>query len=129
MMKYLWLWKGLGITGLLGLILLITIWNGWLTPYQQIPRSIELVLLLTPLMFLVRGMLRGNAKTNVYGILWSLFYASLGVWYITSEMEQGYGIGLTAFSVLMYIGSFLTARTLGQFYKKQQAEAEQSEEA
>lgn len=126
MMKYLWLWKALGISGLLGLMLTITVWNGWLTTYQQIPRSIELLILLLPLMLLIRGMFNGRVAANVYAVLLSLCYATLGAWYVAEPIERGYGIALIGFSVLLYLGGFLTARTRGQVHKEKLAtEADQ----
>lgn len=40
-------WRNLASVGLIGLILWVILWNGWLTPYQRVPRLLELLLLLT----------------------------------------------------------------------------------
>jgi uncharacterized membrane protein len=111
------LWRVVASLGLLGLIFLIIVWNGWLTPVQQVPRWLELLLLLTPLMLLVRGVFHGWGTVYVYGILVSLLYATLGAWYAVAPPEQAYGYGLLGFSVLLYAGSFMGAKVLGKMSK------------
>ncbi len=111
------LWRGVASLGLVGLILLIIAWNGWLTPVQQVPRWLELLLLLTPLMLLVRGIFHGWGTVYVYGILVSLLYATLGAWYAVAPPEHVYGYGLLGFSALLYGGSFMGAKVLGKMSK------------
>ena len=111
-MKYLLVWRMLAITGLLGLIFLIILWNGWLTPVQQIPRSIELFVLLVPLLFFVRGLLNGNYSTHVNVAFPALVYFLLGVWYALTPLEEVYGYLLISFSFMLYLGGFLYARTI-----------------
>lgn len=113
MTKILWLWRSCVIIGLIGLILLIVIWNGWLTPIQHIPRSVEIIILVAPLLWLVRGVLYGRNSTQVYSIILSLPYAILGVWYLLSPVEIYYGFGLLIFSTLMYLGGFFSVKIVG----------------
>ncbi len=114
-------WRLVASIGLLGLIFLIIAWNGWLTPVQHVPRWIELLLLLTPLMLLVRGIFHGWGTVYVYSILVSLLYATLGAWYAIAPLEQFYGYGLLGFSVLLYLGSFMGAKVLGKMSKSKAA--------
>lgn len=111
------LWRTLAIAGLLGLIFWIILWNGWLTPVQYLPRWLELLVLLPPLLYLVRGTLHGRIKTSVYAILISLLYATIGVWFAVSPPEQLYGYVMLALSVSLYAGSFMTAKVLGKQLK------------
>jgi uncharacterized membrane protein len=120
-MKLLMLWRTLAIVGLLGLIFWVILWNGWLTPVQRVPRWLELLLLLAPLMFLVRGILHGRIATHVHAVLISLLYATLGAWYAVAPPEQWYGYLLLAFSVCLYAGGFMTAKVLGKQAKEAQA--------
>ncbi|MEE9351053.1 MAG: DUF2069 domain-containing protein [Thiotrichaceae bacterium] len=111
-MKYLIIWRILAITGLLGLIFLIIAWNGWLSPVQKIPRSIELLILLTPLLFFVRGILNGRYSTHVAVAFPGIIYFVLGVWYAFTPKEEIYGYLMILLSCMLYLGGFLYARTL-----------------
>ncbi|EIJ32794.1 DUF2069 domain-containing protein [Thiothrix nivea] len=113
-MKLLLLWRTLSVGGLLGLILLVILWNGWLTPIQHMPRWLELLILLAPLLYLVRGILHGRISTSVHAILISLPYATLGVWYAVSPPEQLYGYLMLALSVALYLGSFMSVKLVGK---------------
>jgi len=99
-------------TSLIGLIVLIVVWNGWLTPVQHIPRSIELLLLLAPLLFFVRGILHKRYNSYVQVTFPALFYFLLGIWYALTPQEVGYGISMTLLGLCLYLGGFFSARTL-----------------
>jgi uncharacterized membrane protein len=113
-MTLLTIWRSLAVGGLLGLIFLIILWNGWLTPVQQMPRWMELLILLSPLMLLVRGILHGWVSTHVKAVLVSLIYTTIGLWYASSQQEKPYGYLLLLFSVCLYLGGFMTAKVLGK---------------
>ena len=113
-MNLITLWRSLASGGLIGLIFWIILWNGWLTPVQEVPRWIELLLLLTPLMLMVRGVLHGRPSTHVYALLASLFYASMGCWYAMAPPDQWYGYVLLFLSVCLYVGGYMTAKILGK---------------
>jgi uncharacterized membrane protein len=113
-MNLLLLWRTLSVGGLLGLIFWIILWNGWLTPVQYVPRWLELLIFLAPLMYLVRGILHGRISTSVHAILISLPYATLGVWFAVSPPEQVYGYVMLTLSICLYLGSFMTAKVLGK---------------
>ncbi|MEB4592931.1 DUF2069 domain-containing protein [Candidatus Thiothrix sp. Deng01] len=117
-MKLLLLWRTLSVGGLLGLIAWIILWNGWLTPIQHMPRWLELLILLAPLLYLVRGILHGRISSSVHAILISLVYATLGVWYAVSPLEQLYGYLMLALSAALYLGSFMSAKVLGKQAKE-----------
>ncbi|QLQ31106.1 MAG: DUF2069 domain-containing protein [Candidatus Thiothrix singaporensis] len=117
-MKLLLLWRTLSVGGLLGLIAWIILWNGWLTPIQHMPRWLELLILLAPLLYLVRGILHGRISSSVHAILISLIYATLGVWYAASPLEQLYGYLMLALSAALYLGSFMSAKVLGKQAKE-----------
>ena len=53
------LWRAMAAIGIIGLLVLIVLWNGWFTPVQQFPRSIEIAIMCIPLLFFVRGILYG----------------------------------------------------------------------
>lgn len=105
-------WQHLTSLSLIGLIVLIIVWNGWLTPVQQIPRSIELLILLLPLVFFVRGILHKHYNRYVQVTFPALFYFLLGIWYVLTPQEMAYGIGMTLLSIGLYLGGFFSARTM-----------------
>ena len=114
-------WRNLASVGLIGLILWVILWNGWLTPYQRVPRWLELLLLLTPLLSLLRGVLYSRPKPLFYSLLASLVYVTMGFWYVLEPPEQLYGYLLIAFSICLYTGAFMSLRIV-----QKQAETEAS---
>ena len=109
----LWLARTLAIGGLLGLVILIVLWNGWLDPQQRVPRSIELSIMLFPLLFLVRGILGGRPPAHVHATLISLLYLSIGIWFAFTPGEEPYGYLMTTLSIMLYLGGFFVANVLG----------------
>lgn len=107
-----WWVRGCAIVGLFGLIGLITIWNGWLAPVQQVPLWLELLLFILPLALLIRGILRGFPMTHVYATMVSLLYMIFGCWYMLTPQEEIYGYLMLGLSVVLYIGGFFGAKLL-----------------
>lgn len=105
-------WYWMSIIGLIGLILLIIVWNAWLAPWetQVIPRPIEFAIFLLPLAFLTRGLFAGSTKVHAYGSFTALFYVSFGFWYLFTPLEEIYGAAMLFFSFMLYLGSFMYAR-------------------
>lgn len=100
-------WRTLAGIGILGLITLCVVWNGWLTPVQDSPRSIEIALLVAPLLYFVRGVLHGNRDTFIAVMLVSFIYVLLGIWYAFSAEEKIYGYLMIIFSLFLFFGSLL----------------------
>ena len=101
-------WRVLAAIGAVGLVILIVLWNGWLTPVQEIPRSIEIGLLVAPLLFFLRNILRGERDAFIVATLLSFLYALLGIWYIYSAEEAIYGYLMLVLSLLLFFGCLLT---------------------
>ncbi len=114
MNKLLGLWRACAVGGLLGLITLILLWNGWLSTAQQFPRSLELLIMLTPLLWLLRGILQGRVSSHVYAVLIALIYATLGAWYAFTPEEEIYGVLMIALSSVLYLGGFMVAKITGK---------------
>ncbi|MEH6455709.1 MAG: DUF2069 domain-containing protein [Cocleimonas sp.] len=93
--------------GILGLIILIVIWNSWLTPIQEYPRSVEILFFAGPLLFFIRGILHARRYSMVIITMVSFAYILMGVWYILSVDEKVYGYLLLALSFLMFLGSLM----------------------
>jgi len=101
------LWRLLAAIGILGLVVLIVLWNGWLSPVQDIPRSIEIAVLVAPLLYFVRGILHGQRNTFIAATLLSFPYSLLGIWYIYSKQEAVYGYLMLLASLFLFFGSLL----------------------
>ena len=101
------LWRATAAIGILGLVILIILWNSWLTPVQVHPRSIEIIFFAGPLLFFIRGILHARRYTMVVITMVSFAYILMGVWYILSVDEKLYGYLLLAFSFLMFLGSLM----------------------
>jgi uncharacterized membrane protein len=123
-MNTLKIWQGMAIIGLIGLILLIILWNGWLTPVQTIPRSIEMLIMLAPLLLFLRGTLHGRYNTHVIITFPAMFYLLIGFWYVFTPQEEIYGYLMMLFSLLLYTGGFMYARTIMKRDKAQAARKE-----
>lgn len=106
------LWRSLTFIGLFGLILLITVWNGWLAPIQQVPLWLELLLFVGPLALLIRGIWRKSPRTHVHATLLSLVYMSYGFWYLFTPQEERYGTVMLILSITLYVGCFFSAKKL-----------------
>ena len=111
-------WRFLAAIGILGLIILIVLWNGWLTPVQTVPRSIEIALLVAPLLFFVRGVLHGKRDTFIAVMLLSFPYVLMGIWYVFSAQESIYGYLLMLFSLCLFFGSLLNVWILDKRHKE-----------
>jgi uncharacterized membrane protein len=103
-------WQWLAIIGLLGLIVLIIVWNGWLSTPEFLPRPIEFAIFLLPLAFLSKGVLHGVTAVHAYASFTALFYVLFGFWFLFTPSEEPYGAGLLFFGFLLYLGSFMYAR-------------------
>ena len=103
-------WQGLAIIGLLGLVILIIVWNGWLSTPEYLPRSIEFMIFLPPLALLSRGIFQGKTSVHAYASFIALFYVLFGFWFLLTPSEEPYGAGLLFFGFLLYLGSFMYAR-------------------
>jgi len=101
------LWRALAATGIIGLVILIVVWNSWLTPVQIYPRSVEILFFAGPLLFFIRGILHARRYTMVVITMVSFAYILMGVWYILSADEKSYGYWLLALSFLMFLGSLM----------------------
>jgi uncharacterized membrane protein len=112
MIDTLTLWRIVTLVGLLGLMALIILWNGWLTPVQYLNRGLEIAILEFPLLFFVRGLMNGEREKHIAVTLLSLIYFFMGVWFIFAPKESLYGYVMTFLSLCLYFGGFFYVRTL-----------------
>ena len=70
---------GLTLTGYMGTLGLLTAWYAWLDPSTHFPVAYALLVMLTPLLFALRGMLHGRRYTVQWSGFLALFYFIHGV--------------------------------------------------
>ncbi len=114
-------WRILAGIGITGLVILCVVWNGWFAPVQQVPRSIEITLLVAPLLYFTRGVLRGNRDTFIAVMLVSFIYMLMGIWYAFSAEEKIYGYLMLVFSLFLFFGSLLNVWILDKRDKVRQS--------
>jgi uncharacterized membrane protein len=82
------LWRLLTLISFFALMLVIIVWNGWLTPIQYLNRGLEIAILEFPLLFFVRGIIAADREKHIAVTLLSLVYFFIGVWFIFAPQEN-----------------------------------------
>jgi uncharacterized membrane protein len=101
----------LALSGLLGLFALILIWNVWLEPPQVVPRALVLILLLTPLLLPLRGMMAGRLYTHAWATYLAMPYFTLGVFHAAGTgLERSYGWLMICLSIAWLTGAAVYPR-------------------
>lgn len=72
--------------------------------------SIIILVQLGPLLFPLRGLLNGKTYTHAWSIYLAIFYFILGVWYAGASETRMFGLYVTIFSLLFFIGTVLYTR-------------------
>ena len=96
---------------MLGIIISIIVWNGWLATDQQMPRALEISIFCVPLLFFLRGVLYGKRGTHVALMVVAFFYFLVGIWHIIEPSERSYGIVITILSLGLYLGGYFYAKS------------------
>lgn len=103
MIRFWWIVALSGYFGLFGLLLL---WFAWLEPPSRSLVALTLLLWVGPLLFPVRGLLRGRSYTHVWSSFLALFYFAFGVFHAAGPMARPWLAWLEiGFSVLWFLGA------------------------
>jgi uncharacterized membrane protein len=106
------------LIGYFGLFVFLLLWLTWLSPSDKFPVALTLIVLVTPLLFPLRGILYGRAYTHAWASFLALFYFTLAIGVVVSEpSERLYGIIWLILSILMYGGCMFYARIKGKAEK------------
>ncbi|MCB6182837.1 DUF2069 domain-containing protein [Leeia sp. TBRC 13508] len=107
--------------GLFGLILLCLLWELWLAPIK--PGGSLLVLKALPLLFPLRGLLKGSLYTHKWMTMFILMYFTEGVMRAWSDKGLSQILaGIEVFlCVLVYIASIMFIRKVREARKQQLA--------
>ena len=116
----------LTMVGYSGLLLLILLWFGWLSPPEIVPRSVAIAIMAIPLLLPLRGLLYGRPYTFAWTSFLALFYFIHGI----TEAYSAPEVRLLAmleilFSTMLYTGAMLYARYRGRELKAAQEASSQ----
>lgn len=107
------------LTNYFGLLTIIYIWVMWLQPPEKHLIAVALLIHLGPLMFPLRGLLRGLPYTHAWSSYLALLYLVLGVWYASAPASRNFGILLSILSAGFFIGAVFYARFKSDALKQQ----------
>jgi len=97
------------------------LWLTVLSPSEKLPVALTLLVMVTPLLFPLRGILNGRAYTHAWASMLSLGYFTLAVGMIAGEADERiYGIIQLILSLLMFLGCMMFARYQGKEDKLKQ---------
>ncbi len=110
------------LAGYFGLFFLLIAWTTWLSPPEQLPVALVLLLLVGPLLFPLRGLLHARPYTHAWTSFMALFYFAIGVFNVAGDMEKPWLAWLQiGFSILLFCGTVLYARFRAQEIKTARA--------
>jgi len=95
----------LTLTGYLGTFALLVAWYAWLAPSTHFPVALVLLLLVTPLLFPLRGILHARRYTIAWSCFIALLYFTHGVieaWH--SEITRHLGLLEVLLTTLWFVG-------------------------
>ena len=118
----------LALGGYFGLLLLLPLWYGWLSP-PQLPLGLVLGMLMLPLLFPLKGLLQGRPYTYAWSAFISLIYFIHAVLELYSTPEDRYLAFLELLlSLAFYLGCVRYAKLGGRHLKERAAEQEGTSE-
>ncbi len=102
----------LTLIGHLGLIVLFLNWLTWLSPPQTVPRALVLILVLTPLLLPLRGLLHGRRYTHQWTSFLSMLYFAIAIdlWMNPAAGAAALGALAVLLSLLQFVGCVMYAR-------------------
>ncbi|MEC4747978.1 DUF2069 domain-containing protein [Methylomicrobium sp. Wu6] len=99
------------LSGYFGLFAQMMLWPTVLTTSTQFPVALVLIVTVTPLLFLVRGLLAFNPKSYAWAGFISLLYFAHGATEIYANTDaRPLAAAEILFSLLLFFGSALTLR-------------------
>ncbi len=99
------------LTAFFGLLLLLTGWYAWLAPSRLFPVSLVLLVMVTPLLLPLRGLLHGKPYTYAWTSLLALLYFAHGVVeaYV-NPAERLYAAAEVLLALILFLAAVLYAR-------------------
>lgn len=96
----------------LALIVLLSVWYGWLSPPDHIPAAPLLTVLVLPLLLPLRGMLRWRPYTFQWSLFLAMAYFTHGVVEVFGAPEdRGYALLEILLSLAWFVAAIVFVRT------------------
>jgi len=123
-------YQNLALSGYFSLFVILLVNILWLIPSRHFPTALVLLVIVTPLLFPLRGLLHGNTYTFQWASFLSLAYFAHGISEVSAYPETWYaGVLESLAAVMMYLGCVLYARVFKQESKKLKASKSNDTEA
>ncbi|CCE22473.1 MULTISPECIES: DUF2069 domain-containing protein [Methylotuvimicrobium] len=101
----------IALAGFFGLFSLLMAWPTVLTPPDQLPTALVLLLSVSPLLLPMRGLLAGKARSCAWAAYISLLYFIHGsVEAYANPLQRPYALLEVTFSLMLFVGASLYVR-------------------
>ena len=108
------------MTGYFALFISIILWNTWISPSKLFPVSLVLMVMAGPLLFPLRGLLKGNPYTFAWTGYLAIFYCMHGMMEAyANPAERPFAITEITCSLILYAGTIMYARTRSKEIKSE----------
>ena len=114
--------RWLTLSGYFGLMIGLYVWHLLINQTEAHLISIIILTQLGPLMFPLRGLLGGKTYTHAWSMYLAIFYFIVGIWYAAVDETLMFGLYVTAFSLLFFVGTVLYTRLSSRSQKENSAE-------
>lgn len=104
----------IALSGYLGLFSLLMLWNTVILPPEKLPVALVLIVTVSPLLFVLRGFLKGNLKSCAWMAYLSMPYfihGSIEAYARTDRLLPSLEV---FFSLLLFLGASLFVRNAGK---------------
>ena len=121
--------QNLALVGYFSLFFILMINIVWLIPSRQFPTALVLLVIVSPLLFPMRGLLNNKTYTYQWASFLVLPYFAHGISEMSAYPEIWYaGLLESIAAFLMYLGCVMYARIFKKAYKKRLKEEEEAAE-
>lgn len=113
------------LLGYFGLLFFLVAWYAWLMPSKYFPVSLTLIVMVSPLLFALKGIIAGKPYTHAWTSYLALFYFAHGssqAWVM--EDDRIYASIEAGLSVVLFWGVVMFARYRSRELKSLETETE-----
>lgn len=115
--------RWLTLCGYFSLLFGLFTWHLLIEPPAKYLISIIILTQIGPLMFPLRGLLKGKLYTHAWSMYLAIFYFIIGVWYAGSSEDLMIGLYVILTSLTFFLGTVLYTRFMGKQTNAQNAAA------
>ena len=117
------IFQNLALTGYFSLLIILMLNIVWLIPSKNFPIALVLIVIASPLLFPMQGLLNNKIYTYQWASFLSLAYFAHGITEMSAYPNDWYaGLLESLAAVLMYLGCVMYARFFKKKWKQKQKE-------